>query len=153
MTSGDLKSENIEACSSVGEKCVTATSPLKIVYACSSSAAVMFDFDCANSGGTVKYNGLELTVVCCDTALCNDPDSVAVDPPPASPDVSTTISERSPNEYVPGKTPFDLTFKLLDDRGEEVQGSTQAEISHSIQVCACPCVVFVCDTETVTAFH
>ena len=153
VTSGDLKSENIEACSSVGEKCVTATSPLKIVYACSSSAAVMFDFDCANTGGTVQYNGLDFTVICCDTALCNNPDSIAVDPPPASPDVSTTISESSPNEYIPGKTPFDLTFKLLDDRGEEVQGSSQVEISHSIQVCDCACVMFDCDTETVTAFH
>ena len=79
VTSQDLSSASSQACPSVSDKCVTATSAGMTLYTCSSLAAVTFQFDCANSGATISHLGQAFVVHCCEGDLWYDNASMSLD--------------------------------------------------------------------------
>ena len=61
MSSADGSSSSVASCSAATDKCVTATSSAlgRALYSCSTEAAALFSFDCADSPGTSQYMGVE----------------------------------------------------------------------------------------------
>ena len=76
VSSADGSSSSVASCSAASDKCVAATSSAlgKALYSCSTEAAALFSFDCADSPGTIQYLGVEWAMQvsvshCCASAV------------------------------------------------------------------------------------